>query len=82
MEEVPLDGVSSLPGQTLGEADIGRQTGLLVVAIRSGDGQLLFNPSAQVRLKEGDILIVIGTPDQLATLRQVYIKRPQLDTAE
>ncbi len=72
MEEVPLDDGSSLPGQRLGEADIGGRTGLLVVAIRSGAGQLLFNPGNQARLKEGDILIVIGTPDQLATLRQVY----------
>jgi voltage-gated potassium channel len=82
MEEVALDGVSSLIGQTLGEADIGRQTGLLVVAIRSSDGQLLFNPGAQVKLKEGDILIVIGTPDQLATLRRGHTGMPEPEAAQ
>jgi len=36
-----------------------------------GAGQYQFNPSAQTTLADGDILIVIGTPEQLAALQQI-----------
>lgn len=71
MEEVQIEEASVLVGQTLREADIGRQTGLLVVAIRSGEGRYQFNPGAQTRLQGGDVLIVMGTPEQLAALQQI-----------
>lgn len=70
-EEVDVDNNSSLIGQTLVEIDIGRRIGLLVVAIKSGDGQYHFNPTAKTALKSGDVLIVIGTPEQLTALQQI-----------
>jgi voltage-gated potassium channel len=70
-EEVNVDNNSSLIGRTLVEIDIGRRIGLLVVAIKSGDGHYQFNPTAQTALKSGDVLIVIGTPEQLTALQQI-----------
>jgi voltage-gated potassium channel len=69
MEEVNLDAESPLVGRTLREASIRARTGLLVVALRSRDGAYHFNPEPETCLKADDILIVIGTPEQLATLR-------------
>jgi voltage-gated potassium channel len=71
LEEVLVDQMSGLVGQSLGEANIGRKLGLLVVAIKSGQGQYQFNPSAHTQLADGDILIVIGTPEQLTALQQI-----------
>ncbi|MCB0174657.1 MAG: potassium channel protein [Anaerolineae bacterium] len=71
LEEVQITARSALNGQTLREAAIGREVGLLVVAIRSHDGKYQFNPSAQTHLTSGDILIVIGTPEQLVLLRKI-----------
>ncbi|MCB0165492.1 MAG: potassium channel protein [Anaerolineae bacterium] len=71
LEEVQITARSALNGQTLREAAIGREVGLLVVAIRSHDSKYQFNPSAQTQLTAGDILIVIGTPEQLALLRKI-----------
>ncbi|MCB0210319.1 MAG: potassium channel protein [Anaerolineae bacterium] len=71
LEEVQITARSALNGKTLREAAIGREVGLLVVAIRSHDSKYQFNPSAQTKLSSGDILIVIGTPEQLAALRKI-----------
>lgn len=71
MEEVYISDDSSLIGQTLGEADIGRKTGLLVVAINSGENGYQFNPGAKTTLNRNDLLIVIGTSEQLTLLKQI-----------
>ena len=69
VDEVTLATGAPLLRKTLGEAEIGRRTGVLVVAIKSSAGQYTFNPTAQTQLQEGDVLIVIGTPEQVAGLR-------------
>jgi voltage-gated potassium channel len=71
MEELHVKEASDLVGKTLGQVDIGRQTGLLVVAIKSGERGYQFNPGGQTVLQNGDILIVIGTPEQLIPLRRM-----------
>jgi voltage-gated potassium channel len=70
VEEVHIDDVPSLAGQTLGHANIGCRTGLLVVASKPQNRGYQFNPGAQTRLQKGDILIVIGTPEQIDALRK------------
>ena len=71
LEEKRLGDSSLLVGKTLIEADIGRRTGLLVVAIKSMTGAYLFNPQPQTVLNEGDTIIVIGTPEQLTNLKKL-----------
>ncbi len=69
-EELPMSDAPALVGKTLCEADIGRQLGLLVVAITSL-GEYRFNPCADTVLQQDDTLIVIGTPEQLAQFRRL-----------
>jgi voltage-gated potassium channel len=71
LEETTIGERSELIGQTLAAANVGRRTGLLVVAIKSGQGKYQFNPRGEAILNEGDILIVMGTPEQLVALRQL-----------
>jgi voltage-gated potassium channel len=70
VDEVHVDRVPWLVGRTLADAHIGRRTGMLVVGIRTRDGEHRFNPHGSTLLNAGDILIVIGTPDQVATLHR------------
>lgn len=67
-EEVPVEKAPSLVNKTLAQANIGRRTGLLVVAIRPGNGSLQFNPGGTTLLSKDDVLIVLGTRDQIAEL--------------
>ena len=70
LEETLLQDGDGLVGKSLMEADIGRKTGLLVVAIKGRDNSYHFNPGGSTRLNSGDTLIVLGTSEQVAVLRK------------
>jgi voltage-gated potassium channel len=70
VDEVHIDKIPRFVGKTVGEADIGRRTGMLVMAIKSPQSGYQFNPGASTILKPGDILIVVGTREQIAHLHE------------
>ena len=65
MEEIRVDDFPALLDRSLGEINIRKRTGTLVVAIKSQKHGYQFNPGAQTLLHSGDILIVMGTEEQL-----------------
>lgn len=70
LEEVSIQPGSRLAGRTLYEAEIGDNTGALVLAIRDPDGTFLANPPLQTTLDVGHVLIAIGTGQQLSALHR------------
>ena len=72
MEEVLID-YNSCPfvGQTLGEARLRAQTGALVLAIRRASGELIGGPTADTLLMTGDVMISMGTAEQLRALNRM-----------
>jgi voltage-gated potassium channel len=62
---------SPLLGRTLSDAEVRDTTGALVLAIRTTDGEFTTNPGADTVVGEGDVLIAIGTEDQLEGLRSL-----------
>lgn len=73
IEEVEVPAGSPLAGKTLAAANIGQNTGVLVLALRHSNGSLSFNPAADTVIQPGDCLIAIGPTDplkKLATLVQ------------
>jgi voltage-gated potassium channel len=72
MEEFLID-PESCPcvGQTIREAELRSHSGALVLAIRRADGSLVAGPTADTRLYPGDVLIGMGTAEQLRRLNQV-----------
>lgn len=58
---------SSLVGRTLEEASIRQRTGASVIAIQRGD-ETIPNPDPDDTIQSGDILISIGTRNELAAL--------------
>jgi voltage-gated potassium channel len=58
-------------GQTLTEAGLRSQSGALVLAIRRTDGTLISGPTADTLLLAGDLLICMGTAEQLRQLNQI-----------
>ena len=45
MDELPIKVRDTLEGKTLRDADIGRRTGVIVIAIKRADGRVEFPPS-------------------------------------
>jgi len=68
IEQVQVSEQSNLVSKTIRELQIGRQLGVIVLAIRQGDGEMVFNPPADRAIAAGDYLIVMGPPDKLHTL--------------
>lgn len=58
-------------GQTLREARLRSQSGALVLAIRRIDGTLIGGPTGETELVPGDLLICMGTAEQLRALNQI-----------
>jgi voltage-gated potassium channel len=77
LEEVSVPHGSPLDGRTLRDARIRDQTGALVLAMRNETGDFVTNPSPDVKIHAGHILIAIGTGSQLEALtrRVAQIRR-------
>ncbi len=69
LEQVQIFPESPLVGQTLRSAMVHDQTGTLVLAMRGSDGEFRTNPPPTAEIRSGEVLIVIGDADQVASLR-------------
>jgi CPA2 family monovalent cation:H+ antiporter-2 len=68
MEAVELPPGCGLHGQTLAEVALSRVYGLQVAGIRRA-GLRILNPRAEEKLFAGDEILVLGSPDQIATFK-------------
>jgi voltage-gated potassium channel len=71
-EQYLITAESKLAGQSLRQANLPRQVGLLVVALRSKDGKTRFNPDPDTVLQPDDTMIVMGQIGSLAKLEEHY----------
>lgn len=68
MEEVTISKDSSLVGNSLEDAQVRTNYGVIIIAIKKPDGEMVFNPQASVVLGEGDIVIAMGEEGALHRL--------------
>lgn len=54
--------------KTIREMQIGREFGVIVMAIRNRDGSMVFNPPADTAVHGGEYLIVMGRQKSLRAL--------------
>ena len=72
IEEVTVSPESALSGTTLREARIPKKTGLLIVAVRKGGiGRFIQNPDGNQKIDPGDVLICLGSMDNVFALRKI-----------
>jgi len=76
MEAFTVTSAAPFCDRTLAEAHIREQTGCIVLAIRPRERagtarRFLSNPPPETRLRQGDVLIALGTPEQLAALERI-----------
>lgn len=72
LEEVKIPPKSPLAGKSISEAEIRRETGTLVVAIKDEEtGRIKYNPPSSSVLKEEDILIVLGEEEGINKLSEL-----------
>ncbi|MFK8061237.1 MAG: TrkA family potassium uptake protein [Polaribacter sp.] len=68
--------VNDLPekylNKTILDLDLRRQTGCTVIGFRNPDKDYIINPEADIILREGCHLIVLGRPEQIIKLRELF----------
>jgi voltage-gated potassium channel len=69
LREVVVPAHSALDGAALDQSGLVAATGVTVLAIRRADGSFDHHPGASTKVAAGDIPIVLGTSEQLQTLR-------------
>jgi len=65
VEEMLVTGGTNAAGKTLEEARLLSTDAARVLAVRRSDGTVSVNPPSSMRLEEGDMIIALGTEDQL-----------------
>jgi voltage-gated potassium channel len=71
LADITVPESSPLAGKSLRDAQVRDRTGALVLAIRNEGGEFTTNPAPESELRQGDVLIAIGTQDQLEELQQL-----------
>ena len=73
LEEVD---VNSLPkeylGKTIFDLDLRKKTGCTVIGFKTSDGNYVINPEASIKLLADSRLIVLGKPEQIIKLRDLF----------
>jgi voltage-gated potassium channel len=68
IEQLRVSPGSFLTSRTLAEAHLGATYGVIVLAVRRHNGVMEFNPQADLRLEQGDVLIAMGERQKLKQL--------------
>jgi voltage-gated potassium channel len=71
LEQIEIGARSPLQGQTLRDSALSGRTGALLLALHMPDGRFLANPDQATPIEPGSVLIMLGTPAQLAGVRRL-----------
>jgi len=73
LEEIAIDNLpKEYLNRTILDLDLRRKTGCTVIGYRTPDKEYLINPDASVELTAGANLIVLGRPEQIVKLRELF----------
>lgn len=74
IEEITIRESSQLANLSLDECGIGRDLGIIIVAIKQKTGEMKFNPTFRTAMQVGDTLIAVGETSKLAILEKMAAK--------
>ncbi|MBA7561368.1 Glutathione-regulated potassium-efflux system protein KefC [subsurface metagenome] len=73
MEELVVKKDSKIVNRNLTECDIRRTANVIVVAMKKPGKDIEFNPSPDIKIKTGDILLVLGDKDAVNQFENIYL---------
>ncbi len=72
INEVVVHDPGPFAGLTLRDADIGRRTGVMVIAVKRADGRVEFPPSGDEPFSAGDTIVLLGRRTTLEQFRKEF----------
>ncbi len=74
-EEIEVKSTCGAVGLTIGELDVATRTGANIVAVRKHGGRLEVRPTKDTVLEEADVLVGVGSPEEIRKLEQMFEPR-------
>ncbi len=71
MEEIPVSSTSKLANILLKDSGIRQQFNLILIAIKTKEGDMMFNPSFETLIRGGDTVIAVGEGHNLVKLEKL-----------
>ncbi|MBN2375218.1 MAG: potassium channel protein [Sedimentisphaerales bacterium] len=71
-EQYKIESNSKLIGQSLRQANLPREVGILVVGMKTAGGKVIFNPNPDIVMQVNDTMIVIGQSGSMAKLEELF----------
>ena len=75
LEEIEVKGTCDRAGRTIRELRVRDETGAIIVAIRKRYGTFDTTPSPDELIDVGDVLIGVGTPEEIRALEDLFAPR-------
>jgi voltage-gated potassium channel len=75
LAEIEVRETCSAAGRTIRELRIRHETGAIVVALRKPDGSFDTTPEPDTPIEVGDVLIGVGSPDEIRALEDLFAPR-------
>ena len=67
---------SASAGASIGELQLGRRTGIVIVALRRSSGRMIYSPRARLRVETGDSLIAFASEADAKALESALAEGP------
>jgi voltage-gated potassium channel len=74
-EEIEVTAQCGAAGRTIGDLGVASRTGASIVAVRKRDGALEMRPTKDTRLEASDVVVGIGSPDEIRRLEELFDPR-------
>ena len=72
LAEIQVDRTCPQAGRTIRELRVRHETGAIIIALRKPDGSFDTTPEPEVSIDAGDVLIGVGTPDEIRRLEDLF----------
>jgi voltage-gated potassium channel len=74
-EEIEVHSSCEAAGRTIQDVHVRKKTGALIIGLRKRDGTFDTTPDPDAVLEIGDVLIAVGTADELSALEELFAPR-------
>lgn len=70
MEEIAVEDGADIAGSSLDQCGIGRELGVLIIAVKTTAGEMQVNPTHMYQIQPGDTLVAVGEVSKLKALEE------------
>jgi len=77
LEEIEVTSTCGAVGHTIGDLGVASRTGANIVAVRRQSGALEMRPTKDTRLEESDVIVGLGSTDEIRKLEELFEPQEQ-----